>query len=143
MVAERTETVFFTTLENVEGIACCVCSCKVISEVISLIKCDSRSKAAAVGYFTGSTVEADNEFEVFILSAEVPVTGGVHETCERATTIFRNDCIVDGFNFAEALSLSFDGSIVSYPAAVTVIKPAAAGNGSMTSLLFVVASPTT
>ena len=63
---ETTETVFFTTLENVVGIACCVCSCKVsVAEVISLVYSEFSDNAAAVGYFTRCTVEVEKEFEVW------------------------------------------------------------------------------
>ena len=124
---ETTETVFFTTLENVKGIAVCVCSSEVITEVIFLVNSNCSCDTAAVGYFTVCTVEVDYEFGVSILSAEVPVTGGVHEASERSyVVVFRKDCVVDSSYFAYALSLCFDGSIIAYPA-VAVFEPATTG----------------
>ena len=116
---ETTETVFFTTLENVVGIACCVCSCKVgVTKSISLVDSKFSDNAAAIGYFTGCTVEVDNEFEVCIFGAEVVVAGGIHEASERAYTITRIDNSVDSLNFTNTLGLCAKSDVVFYPFAV-------------------------
>ena len=109
-VAEAAETVLFTSLEDIKGVACCIGFSKVITENISLVLGHSSDKAAAIFKLTVCSVEADNKSEGFELGAEVEVTGGIHETCNRTmVVVFRKDCVDNSSGLANTVGRCFGG----------------------------------
>ena len=126
-VAEAAEAVLLASLEDIEGVACCIGFSKVITENISFVLGHSSYKAAAVFELTVCSVEADNESEGLELGAEVEVAGGIHEACNRTmVAVLRSNSIDDSGALANALGLCFGRKDVSSPSAIFVCEPAAA-----------------